>query len=224
MYEQVRERPLDIVQFESAGAAFSYTDVIIDALLGTGAKPPLAGRYRAAVEAMNAAEKPIVAVDLPSGADADGGASELTVQAAAVVTFTATKRWHAYATGADVPTAVVDIGSPAKIVEEAAGSESAQLLTAHDLPRKLFSRKTDGNKGLYGHVLVIGGSLGKAGAPAMAGMAALRSGAGLVTVACPGVILPTVARFSPALMTEPLGGRDAECANDAGDRGGAGAG
>src|SRR5204862_2062985 len=73
----------------------------------------------------------------------------------------------------------------------------------------LAPRRPDSHKGLYGHVLVIGGSVGKAGAAAMAGMSALRAGAGLSTVATAKSVLPTVAGFHPEIMTEPLEETDA---------------
>src|SRR5581483_11804241 len=73
------------------------------------------------------------------------------------------------------------------------------------LGRLLWTRReSSSNKGNFGHVLVIGGSIGKAGAPAMASMAALKCGAGLVTAAVPKSVLPIVAGFAPELMTEPL--------------------
>jgi NAD(P)H-hydrate epimerase len=78
------------------------------------------------------------------------------------------------------------------------------VITARDIAQLLAPRPADSNKGMYGHVLVIGGSLGKAGAAAMAGIAALRSGAGLSTVATPRSVLDTVAGFHPELMTELL--------------------
>ena len=79
-----------------------------------------------------------------------------------------------------------------------------EVTTAHDLAAFLAPRPMDSNKGMYGHVLIVGGSLGKSGAAAMAGMAALRAGAGLVTVATAKSALPNVAGFAAELMTEPL--------------------
>lgn len=78
---------------------------------------------------------------------------------------------------------------------------------AASLPR-LPARKPGGHKGSYGHVLVVGGSVGMSGAPALTGMAALRAGAGLVSVACPEAILPVVAAFNPCYLTHPLPGGD----------------
>jgi len=78
------------------------------------------------------------------------------------------------------------------------------VITARDIAALIGPRPADSNKGNYGHAFVVGGSLGKAGAAAMAGMSALRAGAGLATVATPKSVLPTVAGFYPELMTEPL--------------------
>jgi NAD(P)H-hydrate epimerase len=78
------------------------------------------------------------------------------------------------------------------------------VITSTDIATLIGPRPANSNKGLYGHVLVVGGSMGKAGAAAMAGMSALRAGAGLATVATAKSVLPTVAAFYPELMTEPL--------------------
>src|SRR6478672_316679 len=80
---------------------------------------------------------------------------------------------------------------------------TGRIQRVRQIPR-LPRRRKDANKGDFGHVLVVGGSVGMAGAPALAGMASLRAGAGLVTVACPDVIGDVVARFEPSLMTLPL--------------------
>jgi NAD(P)H-hydrate epimerase len=99
------------------------------------------------------------------------------------------------------PTFVAGIGSP----EEAITSTlHLNLITASDIAPLIGPRPAESNKGNYGHVLIVGGSLGKSGSVAMAGMAALRTGAGLSTVATPGSVLATVAGFHPELMTEPL--------------------
>jgi len=192
-------------------ALLADRDVVVDALLGTGARLPLAGEYLEIVGAVNACGKPVIAVDLPSGADADDASDGDYTRANAVVTFTAPKRWHAFSKKAEVPTLIAQIGSPKALIETiACGEEAFEMITSADIPHEFFTRAVDSNKGSYGHVLVVGGSQGKAGAPAMSAMAALRSGAGLATVAAPGAVAATVAGFSPELMTETLDGRDAE--------------
>jgi ADP-dependent NAD(P)H-hydrate dehydratase / NAD(P)H-hydrate epimerase len=104
------------------------------------------------------------------------------------------------------PTVIAPIGSPDEAV---ASSLQLNLITAREIALLIGPRPLAANKGSFGHVLVVGGSLGKAGAAAMAGMAALRSGAGLSTVATPKSVLATVAGFHPEVMTEPLEETDA---------------
>ena len=99
------------------------------------------------------------------------------------------------------PVVVVPIGSPEEAI---VSSLNLEVTTPRDFSRLLAPREMDANKGMYGHALIVGGSLGKSGAAAMAGMAVLRAGAGLSTVAVPGSVLPSVASFAAELMTEPL--------------------
>lgn len=177
------------------------SDLIIDAILGTGFRPPLQSLAESAIRAMNATKATIVAVDIPSGAEADAKkSSALHARAHSIVTFTALKFAHVFQF-AGISTVVRQIGSPAEIVRSA---QQLNAITPEDFPVVLKPRERDSNKGKFGHVLVLGGSIGKAGAPAMAGMAALRVGAGLATVAAPKSILPIVASFAPEMMTIPL--------------------
>jgi NAD(P)H-hydrate epimerase len=199
----------------SDAAEIFAADVIVDAILGTGFRPPVRPLYAAAIGKMNAASAPIVAVDIPSGADADamrstsatdsptGAGDELRDQARAdaIVTFTAPRPAYVFAGLTSGPTVIAPIGSPPEAIVSQLG---LNLSTPVDFAPLLVPRARDANKGSYGHVLVIGGSLGKAGAAAMAGVAALRAGAGLSTVATPLSVLATVASFHPELMTEPL--------------------
>ncbi len=185
-------------------------DLIIDALVGTGFKPPLKGLALAALEWARASRAPVLAVDLPSGwpADATSATIEGSVFAAdAVVTFTAPKPAHVFGQLTrhwDQPIVVAPIGSPdAAIVSTAKLAWAGSSLAAVQAPRA-----TAANKGNFGHVLVVGGSFGsaggKSGAPAMVAMGALRAGAGLVTAAVPEPALVPVASFAPELMTWPL--------------------
>jgi NAD(P)H-hydrate epimerase len=99
------------------------------------------------------------------------------------------------------PTVIANIGSPADAIVSAL---QLDVITPADIAEFGVLRPVDSNKGSFGHVLVVGGSLGKAGSVAMAGMSALRTGAGLATVATAKSALLTVAGFYPELMTEPL--------------------
>jgi len=178
-------------------------DLYIDAVLGTGFKPPVTGLYAGAIEVMNRSDTRVIAVDIPSGADADVMTPQQRLVACAdsVVTFTAPRPAQVFSRLTKGSTYIADIGSPDEAI---VSSLRLNVITAHDFAPLIGPRPADSNKGLYGHVLVIGGSLGKAGAAAMAGMSALRAGAGLATVATPKSVLPTVAGFHPEIMTEPL--------------------
>jgi NAD(P)H-hydrate epimerase len=192
---------------EQARAIFE-SEVLVDAILGTGFRPPVSGLYAEAIKLVNASSAPVVAVDIPSGADADvmGEQTGAVARADAVVTFTAPRPAHIFGRLTDGPTVIAPIGSPD---EPIVSSLQLNLITARAIAPLIGPRPLAANKGSFGHVLVVGGSVGKAGAAAMAGMSALRSGAGLSTVATPKSVLATVAGFHPEVMTEPLDETDA---------------
>jgi NAD(P)H-hydrate epimerase len=194
----------DAGALSSADAAPIFAvDLIVDAVLGTGFRPPVSTLYAAAISRINDIGAPIIAVDIPSGADADAMRVQTgaIARADAVVTFTAPRPAHVFGELTSGPTVIAPIGSPAEAIVSKLG---LHLSTAPDFAALLAPRKREANKGSYGHVLVVGGSLGKAGAAAMAGFSALRVGAGLSTVATARSVVPTVAGFHPELMTEPL--------------------
>ena len=192
----------DHLKTEAARGVFD-ADVLIDGILGTGFRPPVSGLYAEAIAAMNASSAPVVAVDIPSGADADvmGEQVGAVARADAIVTFTAPRPAHVFGMLTPGPTVVAPIGSPDEAV---VSSLQLNLITAGAVAPLIGPRPAASNKGSFGHVLVLGGSTGKAGAAAMAGMAALRAGAGLSTVATAKSVLATVASFHAELMTEPL--------------------
>ncbi|HEY4676386.1 MAG TPA: NAD(P)H-hydrate dehydratase [Candidatus Angelobacter sp.] len=181
-------------------------DLILDAILGTGFKPPIKDLAEKAVDLINSSESSVVSIDLPSGIDADVHSvydREKFVHADGIISFTAPKPALVYAELTEGPIAIVPIGSPLNLV--VANAQLHQdVLTAPEFQASRKPREPDSHKGNYGHVLVIGGSIGKAGAACMAGMAALRTGAGLVTVACPKSVQSTIAAYAPELMTVPL--------------------
>jgi ADP-dependent NAD(P)H-hydrate dehydratase / NAD(P)H-hydrate epimerase len=183
-------------------------DLYLDAVLGTGFKPPVSGLYAEAITIMNASQLPVIAVDIPSGADADamGAQSGTIARADAIVTFTAPRPAHVFGSLTSGATCVAGIGSPEEAI---VSSLQLNVITAREIAALIGPRPAESNKGNYGHVLVVGGALGKAGAAAMAGMAVLRAGAGLSTVATAKSALGTVAGFHPELMTEPLAETDA---------------
>jgi hydroxyethylthiazole kinase-like uncharacterized protein yjeF len=181
---------------------FSQADLFVDAVYGTGFHPPLdelSAAVKAKLDAMS--HTPVLAVDLPSGWDADSREMHNAgaFRADAVVTFTAPKIAHAFGYLSAGPSVVAPIGTPDEAI-----SESKLTWTGSSVSKFQAPRNRDGNKGQYGHVMVIGGSRGKAGAPSMASLAAMRVGAGLTTAAVAASILPTVARVAPELMTHEL--------------------
>src|SRR5271169_1197154 len=212
MFERLPVRPIVVqtqqeLQAESA-RSLANCGLIVDAVLGTGFKPPVKGLFADAIAAMNSSDKPVVAVDIPSGADSDAmraQSGEGIARADAIVTFTAPRPAHVFGELTHGPVIVTPIGSPDAAIES---KLKLEVTTAHDLAAFLAPRPLDSNKGMYGHALIVGGSLGKSGAAAMAGMAALRAGAGLVTVATAKSALPNVAGFAAELMTEPLAETD----------------
>ena len=184
-------------------------ELIVDAVVGTGFKPPLRGLAAVLREMISKVDVPVVAVDLPSGWDADSLEQRVdgAFRADAVVTFTTPKMAHVFGslTGtAFGPVVVAEIGSPdAAVISESGLSWTGAAKAIAERPRDVNS-----NKGKYGHVLMVGGSYGTAGAPAMASLAAMRTGAGLVTAAVPRSIVESVAGITPELMVFPFERRD----------------
>ncbi len=208
MFERLPLRPVVVRNSQELQAEWSRSvancDLLVDAVLGTGFHPPVKGFYADAIAAMNGSGQPVVAVDIPSGADSDSMSPQSgkhIARADAIVTFTAPHLAHVFGNLTRGPIVIAPIGSPPEAIVSKLGLE---LSTPRDFAALLAPRSADSNKGMYGHVLIVGGSLGKSGAAAMAGMAALRAGAGLSTVATPARVLASVASFAPELMTEPL--------------------
>jgi len=209
MKEEAPDAAFDEVKDESAldGVIrfLSDAELILDAVVGTGFKPPLRGLAAAVRELLLKSAAPLVAVDLPSGWDADSldQNTDGAYRADAVVTFTAPKRAHVFGhltSGTFGPVVVAPIGSPADAVASQDGLHWAGA--SKSIAEK--PRDVNSNKGKFGHVLVVGGSHGTAGAPAMASQAAMRAGAGLVTAAVPTSIVDLVAGIAPELMMAPL--------------------
>jgi NAD(P)H-hydrate epimerase len=197
--EVTAESALDAVTREMARA-----DVVVDAILGTGLTGPARGLAAGAIDAINGAGRPVVSLDLPSGLGSDDGALlGPTVRAALTATFAGYKRSLLVHPGAAQAgrLAVVDIGVPAG---EVARGIATFLLEEADVRAHFPPRPRDAHKGSYGHVLIVAGSLGKTGAAALAGRAALRSGAGLATIATPVSQQPIVAGLGAETMTEAL--------------------
>ena len=185
-------------------------DLVIDAVLGTGFKPPLKGLALDALKWIKSRRGPVLAIDLPSGWPADATSATVDTPvfpADAVITFTAPKPAHVFGSLTrkwDQPIVVAPIGSP----DELSISELGIDWAGSSMELVQAPRAASANKGSFGHVLVVGGTFGsaggKAGAPAMTSLGALRVGAGLVTTAIPAPAMPVVSAIAPELMTWPL--------------------
>ncbi len=182
-----------------------HASIIVDAIFGTGLERAAGGVFGAAIKDINRAPGYKVAVDIPSGLSSDtplliGPA----VRADLTVALASPKISHVLPPAEESvgELAVVGIGIPEALFEDPGLKLS--LIERSEIAPLLKRRKRDTHKGTYGHVLIVSGSRGKTGAASMAGRAALRMGAGLVTLATPAGCLPAIARGTAELMVEPL--------------------
>ena len=200
--EQLTGRELVVVQSDDVAGAIGRVrdaDLVVDALLGVGKARPLTaeepiGEALAVLGEARASSQPpkVLAVDLPTGLDADGGGVDpLTVAADVTVTFGLPKvgMYQAMGSGVVGRVQVVDIGIPPEAMEQA----SLELVTSRWTREALPERPEDANKGTFGKVLVVGGCSRYRGAPALAATAAYRAGAGLATIACPEPVIASIA-------------------------------
>lgn len=181
-------------------------DLYVDALFGTGLNRPPSGDFPAAIDALNASGKPVLALDIPSGLIADTGhAPGAVVQASATITFIALKAGLLTGRGPALtgPLHLDALGLPATLGYDI--SPLARQLDVSQLSGWLPRRPRDAHKGSHGHVLVVGGNHGMAGAVALAGEAALRAGAGLVSVATRPEHLMMLNARRPELMCHGIG-------------------
>ena len=188
--------------------------VVVDALLGTGLKGRVEGLLASVITDGNTISRDatairpdaVVAVDTPSGLPSDGEpAAGPIIRARATVTFTAPKLGQLVLKDAACcgTLLVREIGSPRELIEQV-GKSGVRWIEPEEFRGLPLIRKADSHKGNFGHVLIVAGSRGKTGAAILAGRAALRAGAGLVTIATPDGVLPIVASAQPEFMTEPL--------------------
>jgi ADP-dependent NAD(P)H-hydrate dehydratase / NAD(P)H-hydrate epimerase len=193
-------------EWELHFSEISECDLIVDAIVGTGFHGPLTGLLETVVADVNGLGVPVVAIDLPTGVSADSHELEgEAIEASMTVTLAAPKipliLPPADAYGGDL--VIADIGIPASVIDELDGPW-LELLTRERMRELIPARAADSHKGDFGRVLVIAGSLGHTGAAHLCALGALRSGAGLVTIATPRSCVATLAAMMPEYMTEGL--------------------
>jgi len=210
----------DASAWELHGSEATGADLIVDAIVGTGLNRALTGLHETIVADVNASGTTVVAVDLPSGLSADS-ADPLgpSIHAAVTVTLAAPKvplvLPPAEHTAGDV--VIAEIGIPSFVLDEVEGPR-LYLLTRDYVRSLVPPRSPDAHKGDFGRVVVVAGSLGMTGAAALSARAALRTGAGLVTVATPATVQPVVAGLGSEFMTVPLPDADGRVTAEAVDR------
>jgi len=192
-------------EWKKARVKVFHATVIVDALFGTGLLKPLDGLFAEAVVDINKSAAFKVAIDIPSGLSSD--TFEMIgpcVKADMTVALAAPKIAHIFPPAAECvgDLVIAPIGVPPFLLEKP--ELKLELVEEKTVLPFFKKRQKDTHKGSYGHLLIFAGSLGKTGAAALAGKAALRTGAGLVTVATAEGVLPIVARSMAELMTEPL--------------------
>jgi NAD(P)H-hydrate epimerase len=190
-----------------APALLCSSELIVDALFGTGLERPVDGEWRAIIDAINAAGRPVLALDIPSGLHADTGAVlGSAVRAAVTVTFIGLKAGLFTAQGREYSGTILfdDLGVPGEVLR--ALPVRARRITAASLPM-LAPRAQHAHKGIAGRVAIVGGGPGMPGAVRLAGEAACRAGAGLVTVVTHPEHAPLVSTARPELIS--IGATDA---------------
>jgi NAD(P)H-hydrate epimerase len=196
----------DESQWELHFSEISGHSLIVDALFGTGLRSALSGIYETILADVNGSGIPVVAIDVPSGMSAD--TPDLIgdcVEATMTVTLGAPKLPLVLPPAEQKAGEVViaDIGIPAEIFEALEG-QRVELMTREQMRVLVSPRAADAHKGDFGRVVIVAGSRGKTGAAVLAAQGALRSGAGLVTIAAPRSCVPIVAAHAPDYMTEAL--------------------
>jgi len=180
-------------------------EFIIDGLLGTGLNSSVRGFHARVIEEVNRANKPVTAIDIPSGLNADTGqVMGVAIQAALTITFGFPKIGQLVFPGAGLVGRLVriDIGIPEAVAERI--SPRVRLIEAGEFHDLFDSEKPDIHKGNRGHLLVLAGSTGKTGAATLTSLGALRAGAGLVTLGIPKSLNPILENKLTEAMTCPL--------------------
>lgn len=193
----------DIVKLKRDFSNFSECDIVVDAIFGTGLDREVKGQYREIIEFINSLRCPRVAIDMPSGIDADNGnILGVSVNADITVTFVIPKIGLCLYPGAEYAghIYIADISTPPQLEEDI----PYELITPGKCRDILKPRKGNSHKGTYGHLLVLAGSTGKSGAAYLTSLGAARAGTGLVTIGIPGAISDSMEQKTTEVMTYPV--------------------
>jgi NAD(P)H-hydrate epimerase len=209
--EVIRRMGLDIIvaasreEWNRTSGLVSTSDFIIDGILGTGLNAPVRGVYEEIIEAINRSHKPVMAIDIPSGLNADTGqVMGVAVRADLTVTFGFPKAGQLVYPGAELVGRLVriDIGIPGEVAQRI--PVTYRLNGPEDFLDLLAGDARDIHKGDRGHLLILAGSTGKTGAASLTALGALRAGAGLVTLGTPRSLNAVLEEKLTEAMTVPL--------------------
>ncbi|MBI4745830.1 MAG: NAD(P)H-hydrate epimerase, partial [Deltaproteobacteria bacterium] len=192
-------------EFKKTISGAAQADIIVDAILGTGLKAELTGQYRSVVEGINSLGKKVISADIPSGISSDTGqVMGAAVKADLTVTFGIPKTGLYLFPGREYAgkVEVINIGFPDALISGEVIRSG--IIERSDIAPLFPARQKDTHKGSFGHLLVVAGSRGKTGAAAMAASSAMRTGAGIVTLAVPKNLQPIFEMKLVEVMTEPL--------------------
>jgi ADP-dependent NAD(P)H-hydrate dehydratase / NAD(P)H-hydrate epimerase len=184
----------------------SECDLLVDAMLGTGFSGQITGLLETVIADVNDLAVPVVAIDLPTGLSADSHQTDGSAIVAAMTVTLAAPKIPLVLPPADKHAGdlvIADIGIPLPLLDELEGPY-VELLTRERMRELVSVRAPESHKGDFGRVLIVAGSLGKTGAAHLAALGALRSGAGLVTVAAPRSCVPVIASMAAEYMTIAL--------------------
>ena len=208
-FEDGKGRPSVVEEgsYDAAEDAFAWADLVIDAMFGSGLSRPLGGRHRALVERLNATGTRVLSLDIPSGLPSDCAQPfGEAVRADITLAMHFLKPSHLLFPAASFcgNVAVVSVAYPQPVFDDV--EPLARVAERYGIARRLPARPPDGHKGTFGRVLVVAGSIGMTGAAIFACRAALRAGAGLVSLASPSLLDPIFETSLPETITLPVPG------------------
>lgn len=193
----------NVKKITSSFLNYKKSDLIVDAIFGTGLVSEIKGFQRKIIDKINSLKTPKISVDIPSGLDSDSGRPlGAAVKAAATVTFIVPKTGITIYPGVEYTGKlyIADITTPKKLEENI----KTELITFHTCKKMLKSRSGNTHKGTFGHTLVIAGSTGKTGAASLCAHSAVRSGSGLVTIGAPSSVIKSIEEKIVEPMSEGM--------------------